>query len=776
MNTKIIIASSALLLSIFASAQVGIGTQNPQGIFNIDGGKDNETTGTPSAAKQLNDFTVLGNGNVGIGTTNPSQKLEIISPSTDILTGGMTARIFNPTLGKDYFAGTQYKSGGNSSWKIGVNQDSATATDQSFYFLNSYSGASFAPKMMIQSNTGNVGIGTTAPQDLGHIYKITGAGSGTNAGGLIIETDNPSGNISHQASISLRKKIATGPIDQNGNAIYFDGIFNGTNGNYAGIKTFLNASSTTVSDVSVNITARGGMNYADPTTGTVNTIATFRGNGNVGIGITAPNSSALLDVSSTTKGFLPPRLTKLQRDAITTPATGLVLYCTDCNNGAGCLQTNDGTPTTPNWNCIGIAPAASVSGTCTGFSGSLQVGTALNASNTYNVTFTNNSFSPISVNFGTADLSFEGASSGTISVASVSPTTVTNLAAGASQVITYTLTGTPLVNGTITAKWNKIALNCSSTTTIGYSLPTFNCNRQSIVSNSYTLINGTSYTGTLSIPYTGGTTGDSYPMEVISQQGISLTRNAGNYATTGTINYTLSGTFNGTSNSVLTFTTDAKAGGCTIVLFDAIRQAIITGGNTSDLTNYDNTTANGVIGISSASYNAIAVMTGAGKILCSDSLLNTTTSNGTAGQNATQAFNPNAFDAAYFTGGRYMVAFAIRSKSALIIEPAANYQNMIVKFSSNATSGFTDYTAPFSSVAAGNNVIKYFVIKKPSNAIPSTPVLAIYNPHNNNDLIGCMNDTTTAQYSLGNSSTLNFTHSVNIKVNMQAIEVLNKQW
>lgn len=45
------------------------------------------------------------------------------------------------------------------------------------------------------------------------------------------------------------------------------------------------------------------------------------------VGITAsPHVSAQLDVPSTTKGFLPPRMTTGQRDAIVTPAEGLVIY------------------------------------------------------------------------------------------------------------------------------------------------------------------------------------------------------------------------------------------------------------------------------------------------------------------------------------------------------------------------------------------------------------------------------------------------------------------
>ena len=43
---------------------------------------------------------------------------------------------------------------------------------------------------------------------------------------------------------------------------------------------------------------------------------------------TAPDASAILDAESTTKGFLPPRMTTTQRNAIATPAEGLVLYNT----------------------------------------------------------------------------------------------------------------------------------------------------------------------------------------------------------------------------------------------------------------------------------------------------------------------------------------------------------------------------------------------------------------------------------------------------------------
>lgn len=46
---------------------------------------------------------------------------------------------------------------------------------------------------------------------------------------------------------------------------------------------------------------------------------------------TAPVGSAMLEAVSTTKGFLPPRMTTAQKNAIATPAAGLILYDTTLN-------------------------------------------------------------------------------------------------------------------------------------------------------------------------------------------------------------------------------------------------------------------------------------------------------------------------------------------------------------------------------------------------------------------------------------------------------------
>lgn len=59
----------------------------------------------------------------------------------------------------------------------------------------------------------------------------------------------------------------------------------------------------------------------------------------VGIGTSTPDSSAMLEVRSASKGFLPPRMTIAQRNEITAPTAGLIVWCTECDE----LQVYNGT-------------------------------------------------------------------------------------------------------------------------------------------------------------------------------------------------------------------------------------------------------------------------------------------------------------------------------------------------------------------------------------------------------------------------------------------------
>jgi hypothetical protein len=61
-------------------------------------------------------------------------------------------------------------------------------------------------------------------------------------------------------------------------------------------------------------------------------IATFFSN-SLSIGQTTETASSILTLNSTTKGFLPPRMTNANRLAIASPAIGLIVYCTDVVEG-----------------------------------------------------------------------------------------------------------------------------------------------------------------------------------------------------------------------------------------------------------------------------------------------------------------------------------------------------------------------------------------------------------------------------------------------------------
>jgi uncharacterized protein (TIGR02145 family) len=63
--------------------------------------------------------------------------------------------------------------------------------------------------------------------------------------------------------------------------------------------------------------------------------------GQRGIGTNTPDKSAILELASTTKGFLLPRLTRVYRNAIVSPVAGLAVYCTDCSSGKISFYNND---------------------------------------------------------------------------------------------------------------------------------------------------------------------------------------------------------------------------------------------------------------------------------------------------------------------------------------------------------------------------------------------------------------------------------------------------
>lgn len=197
----------------------------------------------------------------------------------------------------------------------------------------------------------------------------------------------------------------------------------------------------------------------------------------VGIGIITPASSAQLDVTSTTKGFLPPRITHAQKNAISTPAAGLIIWCTDCGT-AGELQVFNGTAWT---NVIGgPASPASIS----------SISSITCGSSTSNGTLTSGTVaSGVSSN-----VPYAGGNGGTHSGQTVTSTGVTGLTATLSAgtfavgsgSLTYTITGTPSNSGTATFALSIGGQSCNLIRTVnvaflcGTSTVTFTYNGASV--------------------------------------------------------------------------------------------------------------------------------------------------------------------------------------------------------------------------------------------------------------------------------------------------------
>lgn len=114
-----------------------------------------------------------------------------------------------------------------------------------------------------------------------------------------------------QAKLTIFDPILSGTLYQTEGTTASDGFFIGLqSSNQARIMNFENA----------------GLSLGTFNTNHLNITST----GNIGIGTDTPDASAVLDISSTSRGLLPPRMTKVQRDAITSPAEGLMISCTDC--------------------------------------------------------------------------------------------------------------------------------------------------------------------------------------------------------------------------------------------------------------------------------------------------------------------------------------------------------------------------------------------------------------------------------------------------------------
>jgi hypothetical protein len=180
-------------------------------------------------------------------------------------------------------------------------------------------------------------------------YKLEGAIGGTSSGyayyGWVDNANNllPGGSMG--AVIKAGNTYADAPQDKA--IVYFTPTTNTTV--YLRVLTISGTvtayppnAAAAYSSAWANITQIGSSAIVNPWVLSGNDV--YNTTGEVGIGTATPHASALLDLTSTTKAFLPPRMTTVQRNAITPVTAGLVIYNTTINQ----LETYTGA----SWNAL----------------------------------------------------------------------------------------------------------------------------------------------------------------------------------------------------------------------------------------------------------------------------------------------------------------------------------------------------------------------------------------------------------------------------------------
>ncbi|MES2138329.1 MAG: tail fiber domain-containing protein [Bacteroidota bacterium] len=296
-STSTFHSNSAILyapeLNFFADGNIGDGDMkfftNPPGGY------------SPTVA----DMVITAAGNVGIGKANPNTPLYVNAGGGNSRAISIGQSGVGPVIN---FIGT----GQQIFFSIDGHNNGGTPPNRlRFLSATGSLGTEVFTERMTILNSGNVGIGTTAP------YAT-----------LEVETPSFGGTVTPLRSAI---KAIVVPVSSNGFS-----LFEGT-----GATTF---GAGVVYGLNLDLTHTAGTHYGVYTVGeTMNYFS-----GSVGIGNT-PNASALLDISSSNKGVLIPRLALTGTGDITTiasAATSLIVY----NNATAGVSPNNVIPGYYYWN------------------------------------------------------------------------------------------------------------------------------------------------------------------------------------------------------------------------------------------------------------------------------------------------------------------------------------------------------------------------------------------------------------------------------------------
>jgi hypothetical protein len=313
------------------SGFVGIGTSSPTSKLYLDGGLFTKKYYTDTSSQTIN----FGSAYELFGTPHASSGYSFFINPTGF-SSGWDVNIGDATTYFNFNYST-----GFSAFKVNATALILGESQLSFYksspdtgwSYNSAGGWNFVirgsadEKLKITSG-GNVLINTTT--DLGGKLSIKGSGSTSATTSLLVQ--NSAG--SQRLKVSDNGLVSITYIDNSPAGVWSNEPSFGTYGMLIGC---VSNSGDTAIFTKGNTTGSSALRVTDQNIGASRNhfLVDFAGASgfNLPNGTTTVNASAQVEIQSTTKGFLPPRMTNVQRAAITTPAIGLMVYCTDSVEG-----------------------------------------------------------------------------------------------------------------------------------------------------------------------------------------------------------------------------------------------------------------------------------------------------------------------------------------------------------------------------------------------------------------------------------------------------------
>jgi hypothetical protein len=262
------------------------------------------SNGSAFASDAANLFWDDTNNRLGIGTNAPSNPFEIYH-TTNYGVAYIKAATALASIGNGSGWRVLNAAGNSSVWLQNTNASVGIVSSDSALAI----GAGSTEAIRITTNT-NVNVNATT--DLGAKLGIKGSGSTSATTSLLVQ---------NSAGAQLFKIADDGAITMGANNI-FGRFYTNVAGAAFPAYSFNGNSQTGMFDLGA-----GGIGF-----GSSNTERMRVGDSGVGVNtLAANNASAQFQIDSTTRGFLPPRLTTTQKNAIASPAAGLVLYDSTTN-------------------------------------------------------------------------------------------------------------------------------------------------------------------------------------------------------------------------------------------------------------------------------------------------------------------------------------------------------------------------------------------------------------------------------------------------------------